>query len=108
MAPPYPKLRPYQAPWEPDGRVVVSAAVRNCGPLRIWRAAPFGRMMMAHKYTLYCLDARGQISMAETIDARDDHDAIRQAKLLKQDALRCEVWDGRRFVADLDARDLVA
>ena len=63
---------------------------------------------MAHKYTLYCLDARGQISMAETIDAEDDHDAIRQAKMLKQDALKCEVWDRNRLVADLDAQDLIA
>lgn len=43
---------------------------------------------MAHKYTLYWLDARNQISMAETIDAEDDHDAIRQAKLLKQAQMR--------------------
>ena len=65
-------------------------------------------MRMVHKYTLYCLDARGQISMAETIDAEDDHDAIRQAQVLKQDARKCEVWDGKRLVADLDAQDLVA
>jgi hypothetical protein len=63
---------------------------------------------MAHNYTLYCLDARGQISMADTIDAEDDHDAIRQAKMLKQDALKCEVWDGKRRVADLDGNDLAA
>jgi len=63
---------------------------------------------MSGKYRLYCLDARGQISMAEWIDAADDQDAIRQAQTLKQDAQKCEVWDGNRLVARLDSQDLVA
>jgi hypothetical protein len=63
---------------------------------------------MSGKYRLYCLDARGHISMAEWIDAADDQDAIRQAQTLKQDAQKCEVWDGNRLVARLDSQDLVA
>jgi hypothetical protein len=63
---------------------------------------------MSGNYRLYCLDARGQISMAEWIDAEDDQDAIRQAQASKQDARKCEVWDGNRLVARLDSQDLVA
>jgi hypothetical protein len=63
---------------------------------------------MTGNYRLYCLDARGQISMAEWIDAADDQDAIRQAQALKQNAQKCEVWDGNRLVARLDWQDLVA
>jgi hypothetical protein len=63
---------------------------------------------VAAKYTLYCLDERGQISLAELIHAEDDRDAIRQAQVLKQDARKCEVWQGKRLVAQLDSQDLVA
>ena len=63
---------------------------------------------MSAKYRLYCLDAGGQIGMAEWIDAADDEDAVRQAQTLKQDAQKCEVWDGNRLVARLDSQDLVA
>lgn len=63
---------------------------------------------MAARYRLYCLDADGQISMAEWIDAEDDQDAILQAQALKRRALKCEVWDGKRLVVELDAQDLVA
>jgi hypothetical protein len=63
---------------------------------------------MSGNYRLYCLDARGQISMAEWIDAADDQDAIRQAQVLNQNAQKCEVWDGNRLVARLDRQDLVA
>jgi hypothetical protein len=63
---------------------------------------------MSGSYRLYCLDARGHISMAEWIEATDDQDAIRQAQTLKRDAQKCEVWDGNRLVARLDSQDLVA
>ena len=63
---------------------------------------------MSGRYRLYCLDAGGQISMAEWIDAADDQGAILQAQTLKQDAQKCEVWDGNRLVARLDSQDLVA
>ena len=57
-------------------------------------------------YRLYCLDGEGRISFAEWFDARDDVDAVRQARLLKQDALKCEVWQGQRLVASLGISDL--
>jgi hypothetical protein len=60
------------------------------------------------EYRLYCLDALGRISMAEWIDAENDPDAIQQAQLLKRDAMKCEVWNGSRLVARLDADDLAA
>jgi len=63
---------------------------------------------MNGNYRLYCLDAHGHISMAEWIYAADDEDAIRQAQTLKQDAQKCEVWDGNRLVARLESQDLVA
>ena len=46
--------------------------------------------------------------MAEWIDAANDNDAVRQARVLKQDAQKCEVWNGNRLVARLDSEDLVA
>jgi hypothetical protein len=46
--------------------------------------------------------------LAEWIDAENDQDATRQAQMLKQSAQKCEVWDGKRLVAQLDAQDLVA
>ena len=52
-------------------------------------------------YRLYCLDGYGHISLAEWLDADNDQDAIRQAQFLKRDARKCEVWNGRRLVAQL-------
>jgi hypothetical protein len=60
------------------------------------------------EYRLYCLDALGRIGMAEWIDAENDQDAIQQAQLLKRDAMKCEIWNGSRLVARLDADDLAA
>ena len=57
-------------------------------------------------YRLYCQDAGGNISFADWIEAVDDDDAVRQARLLKQSARRCEVWQGNRLVASLDAPEL--
>jgi len=60
---------------------------------------------MAH-YRLYCLDRFGKISFADWIDAPDDQDAVRQAHDLKNGSRQCEVWEGRRLVASLEAREL--
>jgi hypothetical protein len=57
-------------------------------------------------YRLYCLDGDGRISLAEWIDASDDDDAMRQAHDLKLHSLKCEIWQGTRLVANLDAQDL--
>jgi hypothetical protein len=58
------------------------------------------------EYRLYCLDGAGKIGLAEEITAVDDQDAIQQAYRLKQRALKCEVWQGRRLVSALTAQDL--
>jgi hypothetical protein len=47
-------------------------------------------------------------SFAEWIEARDDAEATATARKLKKDALKCEVWRGRRLVAVLDAHELAA
>ena len=59
-------------------------------------------------YKLYCMQSQGNLHFAEWIDARDDAEAIATARKLKKDALKCEIWDGRRLVAVLDARELAA
>jgi hypothetical protein len=57
-------------------------------------------------YRLYYLDGAGRINLAEWISAAGDEDAIRQARDLKLNALKCEIWLGERLVATLDAKQL--
>ncbi len=58
------------------------------------------------EYRLYCLDGLGGIDFAEVIQASTDEEAIAKARELKRAVLKCEVWQGQRLVAALDARDL--
>ena len=57
-------------------------------------------------YRLYCLDGGGRISLADWIQAADDEDAVRQARIMRPDAMRFEIWQGRRLVASLGPQDL--
>jgi hypothetical protein len=57
-------------------------------------------------YRLYCLNGSGSIDFAEDLDAGSDDEAIAEARRRKRNALKCEVWDGSRLVAKLDAADL--
>jgi hypothetical protein len=57
-------------------------------------------------YGIYCLDAAGKISFAEELIASSDEEAIAEAHRLKQKALKCEVWQGRRLVVTLSTQDL--
>jgi Tfp pilus assembly ATPase PilU len=57
-------------------------------------------------YRLYCLDENGHISLAESISASDDAEAIKLARTLKKGTLKCEVWQASRLVSKLDAHDL--
>ena len=57
-------------------------------------------------YRLYYLDDAGGIDLPDYIEAADDQDAVRQARELKRNALKCEVWQGPRTVASLDAHEL--
>lgn len=52
-------------------------------------------------YRIYSLDGDGRIGFADWISADNDEDAIVQARNLKPDAQRCEIWQGKRLVAKL-------
>ena len=60
---------------------------------------------MAH-YRLYCLDGSGKIGLADWFEAYTDEEAIDAARESKAGALKCEVWQGMRMVAQLDALEL--
>ena len=60
------------------------------------------------EYRLYCLNELGSLDLVDTIVAADDRAAISEACDLKRDARKCEVWDGKRLVAILQADDLAA
>ena len=57
-------------------------------------------------YRLYCLDGLGKIALAEALDAPSDEEAIAQARTLRPDARKLEVWQHNRLVATLGADDL--
>lgn len=57
-------------------------------------------------YRLYCLDGAGRISLADWIDAETDDEAVAIARRIEHGALKCEIWQGNRLIAKLDARDL--
>ncbi|MGZ2413080.1 hypothetical protein ACUXST_002522 [Sphingomonas sp. F9_3S_D5_B_2] len=57
-------------------------------------------------YRIYCLDGAGKICFAEPITAGDDAEAIEKARNMKNGAIKCEVWQGARLVATLNAQDL--
>ena len=57
-------------------------------------------------YRLYSLDEFGKISFGEELTANRDEDAIAKASDIKRRTLKCEVWQGRRLVATIDAEDL--
>ncbi len=59
-------------------------------------------------YKLYCMQSLGNLHFAEWIEAPNDAEAIAMARKLKKDALKCEVWHGRRLVAALDVHELAA
>ena len=51
-------------------------------------------------YRVYCFDSARSIVTADFIQAADDQDAIAKARA-KGFGTRCELWDGRRMVAEL-------
>ena len=60
------------------------------------------------EYRLYSLDGVGRIDLSEVIQASTDGEAVAKACELKPGTLKCEVWEGSRLVATLDAQDLSA
>ena len=56
--------------------------------------------MFQDRYRYYRLDKAGHLHSAEWLDADSDHDAIAQIAG-KYPEERCEIWEGRRLVAEL-------
>ena len=57
-------------------------------------------------YRMYSLDGAGRISYGEEIEAIADDEAIARVREMRPNALKCELWEGRRLVATLNERDL--
>ena len=58
-------------------------------------------------YRVYCYDVARKVVTAEFIDAVDDADAIAQAEAAGFGS-KCEIWDGKRLVAQLEGERLHA
>ena len=56
--------------------------------------------MSSDRYRYYRLDQAGRLHGAEWVDAETDGDAIAQIEG-RHPKERCEVWQGRRLVAEL-------
>jgi hypothetical protein len=52
------------------------------------------------EYRLYCLNDHGRFARAHEIEARDDEDALAQARAMKL-PVECELWNRNRLVAKL-------
>ena len=53
-------------------------------------------------YRVYCYDAAHKVVTADWIEASSDEEAIAKAQAAGF-ASKCEIWDGRRLVAMLEA-----
>jgi hypothetical protein len=58
-------------------------------------------------YRVYCFDAGRRIVSADWLPAEDDADAIARAEAQGFGSI-CEIWDGKRLVAKLEAHRLQA
>jgi hypothetical protein len=52
-------------------------------------------------YRLYCFDGAGKVWAADWIQASSDEEAVKAARDLET-GVKCEVWQGRRFVAAIE------
>lgn len=52
-------------------------------------------------YRVYCLDGAKKVTRAEWIEADDDDSALLAARQF-DDAVQCEVWQGRRLIGRVD------
>ena len=52
-------------------------------------------------YRVYCFDAAHKILTADWLDAESDEEAIAKAHA-QGFGTKCELWDGRRMVAQLE------
>ena len=58
-------------------------------------------------YRIYCFDAARGIVSADWLAATDDHDAIARTEVMDF-GCKCEIWEGKRLVAQLDGARLQA
>jgi hypothetical protein len=58
-------------------------------------------------YRVYCYDMDRKVVTADFIKADNDDDAIAQAEAAGFGS-KCEIWDGKRLVAQLDGDRLQA
>lgn len=52
------------------------------------------------EYRLYCLNDRGRFTKSHEIEAKDDADALAQARAMKLPVF-CELWSRNRLVEKL-------
>lgn len=52
-------------------------------------------------YRVYCYDGANTVVTADWIEAASDDDAVAKAKAAGFGS-KCEIWDGRRLVAQLE------
>jgi hypothetical protein len=52
------------------------------------------------QYRLYCLNDRGRFTRSHEIEARDDSEALSQARAMKLPVV-CELWSRNRLVEKL-------
>ena len=54
-------------------------------------------------YKVYCLDGQGRlVSAAEIIEAQSDAEVVALMRSQKR-AVRCDIWEGERFIATVRA-----
>jgi hypothetical protein len=54
-------------------------------------------------YRIYYLEGDGSIGLADWVEAKTEEEAIVEARKLRPDAHRCEIWHKRRLVAKLNS-----
>ena len=52
-------------------------------------------------YRVYCYDATDKVVTADLVEADNDAEAIEKAKAAGFGS-KCEIWEGKRLVAQLD------
>lgn len=58
-------------------------------------------------YRVYCHDRSAKIVNAEWVDASSDEEAIAAVRA-RYSHFQCEIWDGNRLVAKMEANRLTA
>ena len=54
-------------------------------------------------YRIYFLDGVNRFMRAELIEAASDENALRKARAMMADSIKCEVWERQRLVGRVSA-----